>query len=501
MPDIAAIRHAIVSALTGPPALAFLPALALAGFWVGGEPALLATALAVPVCLALLQGRTAKAPRDDGADGFETWLDDALRQARRFMRRTGCFLIEVDDFEQLLDRHGQAAADRVMLCAVDRLRGVLRDDDKVVKLGRGQIGIVLAPVRRIDSEIGLQLAARLQSALAEPVRLDNATIYMSGSVGLCLDMLVPDGTGQDLSDAAGMALHEARRHAPAAIRAFTPELRRRTAPAGTWDHDEIRRALDERQVSAWFQPQLCTDTGRISGFEALARWQHPAGGLIPPDEFLPVVEAAGQSALLGQIILRDALAAMKIWAQAGHDIPHVGVNFSPHELRDPKLPDRVAWDLDSFGLSPRRIAVEILESVVASTPDDTITRNIRRLGEMGCLIDLDDFGTGHASIASVRRFAVQRLKIDKSFVRRIDRDPEQQRMVNAIQLMAEQLGIGTLAEGVETAGEHAMLAQLGCGHVQGFGIARPMPVDRTLAWIDTHLARQPGPPPIGRKTG
>lgn len=499
-PKLAAIRYAITTAMTGPQALAFLPALVLGGFWLGGEPALLATALTVPLLLVLIRPTSDMTDPTAPDDGFETTLDEALRTARQYMRKTGCFLIEIDDFDQLLDRHGQTAVDRMVTCSMDRMRAVLRDNDVVMKLGRGQIGVAMAPVRQIDSEVGLHLAGRLQAAVEDPIALDKTTIYVSASVGLCLDVLVPEGTGRDLADAAGMALHEARRHAPSAIRAYSPELPGRTAHA-RGNHEDVMRALSDRQIRAWFQPQLCNDTGCISGFEALARWQHPTQGIVPPDEFLPQIEAMGQSEHLGRIMLQDALTAMRTWIRAGHDIPHVGVNFSPAELRDPKLPDRIAWEIDRFGLAADRIAIEILESVVASTPEDTVTRNIRRLSEMGCLIDLDDFGTGHASISSIRRFAVQRLKIDRSFVTRIDRDPEQQRMVNAIQLMAEQLDLKTLAEGVETSGEHAMLAQLGCGHVQGFGIARPMPLEKTLPWITAHMAGLQGPPAIGRKLG
>ena len=264
---------------------------------------------------------------------------------------------------------------------------------------------------------------------------------------------------------------------------------------------ELQGALENGQIKAWFQPQLSTDTGQISGFEALARWDHPTRGLISPDEFLPALQDAGKMELLGRAILRDALTAMRTWQDMGFDIPRVGVNFATEELRDPKLLDRIGWELDRFDLVPAQLAVEILESVVASSPEDTVTRNIRGLGDLGCHIDLDDFGTGHASISSIRRFAVQRLKIDRSFVMKVDCDIEQQRMVNAILLMAEQLGLETLAEGVETAGEHAMLAQLGCHDVQGFGIGRPMPVEDTAQWIATHMEKLTPPPEIGRKTG
>ena len=139
-------------------------------------------------------------------------------------------------------------------------------------------------------------------------------------------------------------------------------------------------------------------------------------------------------------------------------------------------------DLDRFDLTPERLTVEVLETVIADMGDDIITRNIAGLATLGCAIDLDDFGTGHASIANIRRFAVGRIKIDRSFIMKVDTDPEQQRMVSAILTMAEQLGLETLGEGVETVGEHAMLAQLGCGHIQGYGLARPMPFEDTLDW-------------------
>ena len=190
------------------------------------------------------------------------------------------------------------------------------------------------------------------------------------------------------------------------------------------------------------------------------------------------------------------------WDNAGVDVPQVGVNFAGPELNNPKLVDKVKWELDRFELEPQRLAVEILETVMAGAPDDTITRNIKALGDLGCRIDLDDFGTGHASIASIRRFAVSRIKIDRSFVIKADRDPEQQRIISAILTMAERLNVETLAEGVETVGEHALLAQLGCNHVQGFGLARPMPFEETADWIQAHNAKLGTTPTIfGSKFG
>ena len=145
--------------------------------------------------------------------------------------------------------------------------------------------------------------------------------------------------------------------------------------------------------------------------------------------------------------------------------------------------------------------VEVLETVVTAAPDDVVCRNLGGLGKLGCRIDLDDFGTGNASIAAIRRFSVSRIKIDRSFVMKSDRDPEQQRMISAILTMAERLQVETLAEGVETVGEHALLAQLGCDHVQGFGICRPIPFEQTLAWIRTHNAKLADTPAISGRRG
>ena len=190
--------------------------------------------------------------------------------------------------------------------------------------------------------------------------------------------------------------------------------------------------------------------------------------------------------LLGQTMLTQSLAALAEFDRKGLNIPTVAVNFSAQELRDPQLPDRLGWTLDRFGLSASRLTVEVLESVVAGDGEDIVTSNIGRVAAMGCKVDLDDFGTGHASITAIRRFALNRLKIDRSFIREVDQNREQQNLVTAILSLAERLGLETLAEGVETPGEHALLAQLGCGHVQGYVIARPMPVEELATWLVSH---------------
>lgn len=204
---------------------------------------------------------------------------------------------------------------------------------------------------------------------------------------------------------------------------------------------------------------------------------------------------------LSEVILQHSLTALRSWDQAGLDIPRVSVNFSDPELRDPRLVERIQWELDRFGLTAERLGIEVLETVIAGAPEGIVARNIVELGRIGCHIDLDDFGTGHASITSLRRFKVHRLKIDRSFVTRIDRDEEQHRMLAAVLGMADRLGLETIAEGVESVGEHALLSQLGCDHVQGFGIARPMPADNLIDWAKDHVTHIAEAQKLGRGTG
>lgn len=491
--------------LRRPELLVFLPALSLGAFWAGGETIMMMIALGLPLLFALAGAFRSAAPGEyvlpDALSGLALrpqiakFLDRVLAESQISGKNTACFVVQFDDADVLLDRHGRAAQTEVLARCAERLCSTLREGDTVARLEGGGFAIALAPMRRIDLEGMVQVAARLQSALAPPISLDAARLYVTCSVGFCLGPKAPLPTGASLLDAAQVAADEALRNGPGAIRAYTPGMARKRADRDA-KRGELEIALDEGHIRPHFQPQICTDTGAISGFEALARWHHAQHGLIPPSEFLPAIEEAGLSERLGEVMLYHALAALVRWDKAGLRVPNVGVNFSAAELRNPRLAEKLKWELDRFDLTPDRLCIEILETVIAETDNDVIVHNISALSKLGCGIDLDDFGTGHASITNIRRFAVRRIKIDRSFVMKVDEDQEQQKLVSGILSLAERMGLETLAEGVETKGEHAMLAQLGCGHVQGFLFARPMPFDDTAQWIIQHQANRSALPKI-----
>ena len=502
-------RGQISQILLGPPALAFLPALTLAAFWIGGEPALLVVSLGLPLVFAsagtfAANAQTRSEPRDHATglllrEGYDTAVSDVFHQTRASGLRSACFVLDIDEFSDLSDLHGDTAADIVALKTGERIMATLRDGDTVARLGNNRFAICLKPVRQLDLEICITLAGRLQSAVEDPVIVDGISLYLTCTIGFCLSNRAPGPKSADWTEAALAALSDAQSNGPSSIRAFSADIQRRTQ----LHHDlqeEAANALENGQIQPWFQPQISTNTGHVTGFEVLARWTHPDHGAIPPQDFLPVMEQSGLMQRLGQVMLYHALTALKAWDNAGATIPRIGVNFATDELRDPKLVQKISWEMDRFDLAPERLTIEILETVVTDRPDDVVARNIAGLRALGCCVDLDDFGTGHASIASIRRFDISRIKIDRSFITKADQDPEQQRMIAAILTMAERLEVETLAEGVETVGEHALLAQLGCDHVQGFGIGRPMPFDQTLDWIATHEAKLSEPPKIGRGT-
>lgn len=478
---------------------ALLPVAGLLSFWIGGELALTALAAALPLAF-LVQGRQ-RAPdaSASASDQVTTRLDATLADIGSKGGATGCFVIQFDNPAHLCDRLGRTRQSELLSATIARLRGALRPGDMLYPLEDGSLVVALAQTPRLDLEIMVRIAARLHLVVQQPITLANGPVQVTCSIGFCHSQQLARPTGRALLDAAQVAGDEAAQFRPGAIRGYSADLARARA-----DRDALRAgfadAVDRGEVRAWFQPQLSTDSGEVTGVEALVRWHHPDRGLLAPGVFLPALEGSDLMELLGQTMLTQSLATLAELDRSGLHVPTVAVNFSAEELRDPQLPDRLHWMLDRFLLSPARVTVEVLESVVAGDGDEVIASNISRIAAMGCGVDLDDFGTGNASITAIRRFALNRLKIDRSFVREVDQNREQQKLVTAILSLAERLGLETLAEGVETTGEHALLAQLGCGHVQGYVIARPMPAEDLANWLVAHREKQAQALRIGVKT-
>ncbi|NNE78946.1 MAG: GGDEF domain-containing protein [Silicimonas sp.] len=493
------LKIALRRALGGPHMLGYVPVLTLFSYWAAGEFALYMMAIGLPILLAL----TGQIPSDkpifhsesDGLtglpmrDGLISWADATLPRASKSNREVAVIALVVDDMDDLEERFGRNMRDKVTLETADRIKNLLRDEDVMARLGPG-LAIGVSNVRPPETENLLQLSRRIQSVFDAPFSDESTRIYCSMSLGIASECHVKHAEGTDLVVGAQRACELAAMSGPGSVRVFTEGLSSRK-PGERDRARELSNALESGEIFAWFQPQVKSLTGAVSGFEALARWDHPDRGLLAPNSFLSDIDKAGLSQRLAEVILKQALTALNAWDAAGFSVPTISVNFSSEELRNPRLPDYVRWELDRHNISPDRLVVEVLESVVAESSEDVISRTLNSLSRIGCRIDLDDFGTGFTSFINIRRFSVGRIKIDRSLVNHVDRDEDQLKMISALLAFSERLGINALAEGVETEGEVATLRDLGCEEIQGYVTARPMSLGETLLWLEENAPPNP----------
>ncbi|WP_181389342.1 GGDEF domain-containing phosphodiesterase [Pseudoprimorskyibacter insulae] len=451
--------------------------------------------IATALCLPLIVALNGHAPRGNRLANLPADLPVAPVQANELAGRllsrarddgliNGCLMIHITGMDGAdLRARQRDLRERLAL----RVRSVVRQSDMVFWMGQDVLTVLLSPQARLTSDAALSLSRRVQAAIEEPVLLDEFSRSFSGAIGIALSTELPlTAGGVDLLHQATRNQKEASRNGRSSVRIGIASHPVQITETTEISITEASDALENGQIVPWFQPQLSTETGDVSGAEALARWVHPKRGLIAPSQFLPLLDMGGATERLGEVILSHSLAAMNQWSEQGLLIPGLSVNMSDAELRNPKLASRILWELDRQNISANRLRIEVLETVVSDGSNPACARNINTLSDAGCRIDLDDFGTGSASIAALQRLNISCLKIDRSFVCHLDRDENQRRLVAAILSMAERLGLETVAEGVESAGEHTLLAQLGCHHVQGFGIARPMPPDQIPDWIRHH---------------
>lgn len=261
---------------------------------------------------------------------------------------------------------------------------------------------------------------------------------------------------------------------------------------------KLRQALADGHVVPWFQPQVCVMTGAVLGFEALARWIDPAQGPQSPAQFLPLAQEIGLLTELDTALQRQAMTGLCAFHEVGLSDCDVGINLSAGQLAEPEFVDMICLETERSGVRPQNISIEVLESAMLDEDAaDPIKANVNRLARLGYRIELDDFGTGHAGLSSLRDLDVTRIKIDRGFISNVHQDPKLQKFTRALIGLAKTLEIEVLAEGVESEDELAWLAAEGCDAAQGFLIARPMPLDDALAWAARHVSAGPAPRATG----
>jgi diguanylate cyclase len=401
--------------------------------------------------------------------------------------QTSVMRIDFDRFKSLRKTLGTRLADELIRIASRRIQQALRSNDFAAYTGQDDFVVVATELP--DANAAAAIASRIQNALSKPFSAGGAPRRLSCSIGVTL--MSDDEADPDLILAnAAIALAEAQTEGPGLIRYFNAEQREEVRRRETL-YAELVRGLDTGEIIAFFQPQIEIGNSALAGFEALVRWRHPERGLLTPAAFLEFAEQADLTERLGEIVLSRALEALTAWDAQGLYVPKVGVNFALAQLRNPRLIEKIKWETERFDVQPERLAIEVLETVLIKSDADLVVRNLHGLASNGFIIELDDFGTGHASISNLRRFMVNRIKIDRSFVLGIETSVEQQQLTASMIAMANALNIETLAEGIETEDAQRMLARLGCKFGQGYKIAKPMSLAETFTWLKTHCAAFP----------
>ncbi|MEO1470059.1 MAG: bifunctional diguanylate cyclase/phosphodiesterase [Pseudomonadota bacterium] len=440
-------------------------------------------------------------------------LEALLLDPEREGQSIGVVVLEITDLDELDASAGFETGEDVLREIAAVLAADAGPDDVVAKLDGSRFAVAVADA--LDEDELMTLAARYAEMIACPVPSGAAATRglvraeESGSPALPRRLEVRAGVAcaeagsssaeRMLMDAC-MALGSARRGAQTII-LYEPAIRR--AIEGQLElATRLRHALECDQIVPFFQPQVEIDTGRLNGIEALVRWIDPERGPQSPAAFLPVAETYGLMNQIDDVMRRKSLMAMRTCRDAGLGIDHLGLNLTISQLCAPGFIDRLRFDAAAVGLGPRDVAIEILESIMVDEDSHAVIDTVRQLSEAGFYIELDDFGTGHSGLSTLRDLDVDRVKIDRSFVRDVHVKPDLARFTSALIRLAQAMDIDVLAEGIECEEERLWLDEAGCGTIQGFFIARPMPLDKLIDWA-RETGRAPsasGDAPMGGTT-
>lgn len=392
----------------------------------------------------------------------------ALSLAQRRNEPLALMFLDLDGFKNVNDSLGHNIGDELLKQFAARLKGLVREQDTISRQGGDEFVLVLP---NTDTGGATSIAEKLLAIAAEPYHIEPHELNLTTSIGIA--MFPSDGMDfETLSCSADTAMYRTKQNGRNNYCFFTAEMQAKSSRMLELD-SALRRALERNQLSLRYQPIMSLNYGVNVGFEALLRWEHPQLGIISPEEFIPVAESNGQIIPIGEWILRTVVKQLKEWVDAGNDRLMVSVNLSAVQFRDRRLTDQISEILKENDLDPKHLVLELTESVAMEKPDSAIVV-IDSLKERGIKVSIDDFGTGYSSLAYLKRFAAHSLKIDGSFIQDIPNDTENMAIASAIVSLAKNLGITTIAEGVENIKQLEFLKEIGCTAIQGHYFSRPL---------------------------
>lgn len=495
--DLSTLRIMLIKGLNGPQMLAFLPAVCLTAFWVGGEHLLVLCALAIPLIYAAFGGIGLWAdrmpPGDPRPQDVQAVAREFLQIAQHNGQTTACLQIALPALERIIERFGADHAAEARTVIQSRIRSTLRAHDHVFEDGATRFTVLISPGYRLRLDNLLDLGKRIRAAVEAPFLLEGTTHCPSAAIGIASSLnFGRNVTAESWMHSATEALNEALLTGEGSTRLWSDRLSRLHKSR----HDlrsEITSALDQGRVQAVFQPQVNLRTGAVCGMETFARWDHPTRGMLTASEFLATARDRHQMSRLGRTIFLQATTALRGWDAAGFDVKTISLNMSEDELRDPELAARIKGDLARCDLAAHRVILEIPSALLAKPTDVVFQRNLGTLADLGCGLDLDGFGIDAASPVAIQQSPVTRLKLDRALIKGIDQSNDQKRALHAVLGICERLDLAAVATGVETLEESGVLRELGCGYAQGHLFASPAPAAEIQSWLSKEQTEKPQP--------
>jgi len=409
---------------------------------------------------------------------LEDYLHRVLTKARRNSSVIAVIVVDLDGFRSINDLLGNQMGDQLMIDAATRLRNLIRTEDYVARLGGDEFSIVVDNLSDVHSAV--ILVQKLIQEMAKPFPLSDYQAELSPSIGI--SYFPRNGVdAQTLLKTASAAASRAKEQGGRSYQFFSPELNDQALEILTITN-RLRFALEHQEFKLYYQPRINLITGKVSGVEALIRWNNPQKGMIPPSVFIPLAEKRGLIGAIGEWVLKEACRQIKEWQLAG--LPHllVAVNLSIEQLRKSDLPISIGEILRSADVDAQSLELEVTESTAMNDAENA-TMALKVLSDMGIALAIDDFGTGYSSLSHLKRFPVTYLKIDQSFVQGIPSDKNDVAIVETIIGMAKNLGMLLIAEGVETREQLEFLQNAGCDEAQGFFFSEPIPPDELVRFL------------------
>ncbi|MBU1664295.1 MAG: EAL domain-containing protein, partial [Gammaproteobacteria bacterium] len=396
-------------------------------------------------------------------------LLQAMARAERAGSRLALLYIDLDRFKLINDTLGHPVGDALLQEVAHRLQATVRVSDTVSRQGGDEFLVLLDEIESADD--AARVAQKMLDLLAQPCWVAGHELTVTPSIGISL---YPDDSTDmiTLIKSADIAMYQVKEGGRNAYQFYTGDMNERASERLTLEHD-LRRALERGEMLLHYQPKIELASGRIVGLEALLRWRHPRLGLVPPERFIAIAEDSGLIVPIGEGVLHEACRQSQAWRAAGLPAIAIAVNLSATQFRRAGLEDSLRDILAATGLPPRLLELELTESVVMNQADATVAI-LTRLHDMGVRLSIDDFGTGYSSLAYLKRFPIEKLKVDQSFMRDVAHDANDAAIVRAIIGLAHSLGLGVIAEGVETREQLDFLRSLGCEEAQGNYFSQPL---------------------------